>query len=220
MCVVRIAPGMDGLSLGQLILFDEMNTPSPVVERTRNYVSPSVRQDYETQLLPSGLLWQFIFHSTWGDPYYVGLDGLELYDGTGAKIVVDPIQLSALPHSVRDINQTDSRVPANLVDGTAPWLAPLANSMTPEEHKACVLRCGQEYAAMTNSIAPPVHERLTTPAENMLFIALNRPEPLAFVRIFNYSKTPERGVKEISIRCDGKLVYRGTVNKANPGEQV
>src|SRR5690606_35144743 len=108
-------------------------------------------------------------------------DGLQLFDADGQVIPLDPIQvrcsqnfkrniivflaplsfknhimcqISALPHSIRDINQSDTRVPSNLVDGTAPWLAPLANSMTAEEHKSSVIRCGQEYAAMTSSLPP------------------------------------------------------------------
>lgn len=92
--------------------------------------------------------------------------------------------------------------------------------MTADEQKASVIRCSQEYAKLTQSLVPPVHSRLTTPAENMLFVALDQAESLSFVRLYNYSKTPERGVKEISIRCDGKLVFRGTVSKASVDNQV
>lgn len=88
-----MAAGMDGLSFSQRILLSEIAAPTPTASRIKNYVSPSVRQDYETQLLPSGLLWQFTFHSTWGDPYYIGLDGLELFDAEGQKLILDATQV-------------------------------------------------------------------------------------------------------------------------------
>ena len=91
-----MAPGLDGVNFAQQLWIDAMESiANPQQYQTKNYVSPSVRQDYETQLLPSGMLWQFTLHSTWGDPFYIGLDGLDFFDATGDKISLDPQQVIA-----------------------------------------------------------------------------------------------------------------------------
>ena len=40
---------------------------------------------------------KFILHTTHGDPYYIGLNGIELYDQSGRLMAVSPDQLQAIP---------------------------------------------------------------------------------------------------------------------------
>ena len=42
--------------------------------------------DYEAPLMPQGFVYQIVIFSSWGDPYYVGLSGIEMYDAQGHKI--------------------------------------------------------------------------------------------------------------------------------------
>lgn len=46
--------------------------------------------DYEPPELPQGFVFQLQLLSTWGDLYYVGLNGVQFYDAAGS-----PIPLSA-----------------------------------------------------------------------------------------------------------------------------
>ena len=34
------------------------------------------------------VIWKFVFLSTWGDPFYLGLNGLEMYDWQGSKLPI------------------------------------------------------------------------------------------------------------------------------------
>jgi hypothetical protein len=86
-------------------------------------------------VLPSGTWLQIVILSTWGDPYYVGLNGVEIFDHHGELVrFQEPVrQVTACPESINVLeeNTDDPRVPKNLVDGVNftcddfhMWLAP------------------------------------------------------------------------------------------------
>ena len=94
-------------------------------------------------LVPPAL--QFVFWTTCGDRYYLGLDALALYDVAGNRIPIRPSQIFGIPSSVNDLSgrsedgEGDVRVVANLSREYSPsswansdsWLAPLAHSLSP-----------------------------------------------------------------------------------------
>lgn len=44
-------------------------------------------QQYETLNLPIGFTLKLVLNSTWGDPHYVGLNGIEIFDGNGESLL-------------------------------------------------------------------------------------------------------------------------------------
>lgn len=44
---------------------------------------------YEYPLMPQGFVFQIIIFSTWGDQYYCGLNGLQLYDHMGRQLLLE-----------------------------------------------------------------------------------------------------------------------------------
>lgn len=71
--------------------------------------------------LPKGKLLTFQILSTWGDPFYLGLNGLEIFDSTGhivhfsnpeKQISADPADINTLPEY-----ENDPRTVDNLLDG-------------------------------------------------------------------------------------------------------
>ncbi|GMH73184.1 hypothetical protein TrST_g7025 [Triparma strigata] len=152
----------------------------------------NLRQDYETPFLPCGMLLKMVVHGGWGDPYYVGLDSFEIVNAYGKKVNVR--EVGACPKDLSSIGVSDDiRVPSNLVnDAGAPWLAPLAVSMSE----------GADVA--------PGHEN-----ENVVYFTLDEPTHIGAVRITNYGKTPTRGVRDFSLFIDGLIVYRGYAERSD-----
>ncbi|CAM9286557.1 unnamed protein product [Heterosigma akashiwo] len=181
--------------------------PLPEEGGRGRYVAPRLRQDYETWALPSGLLLKVVLHNNWGDPYYVGLDGLQLFDHRGRELRVRPAQVAACPAGLGALGAeyaADPRGrPGNLVDGAAPdlplgggggrpaWLAPLARTY---------------HRAGRTGVAPF--------DVNLVYVLLDRPAALSKVRLWNYGKTPARGAREVSLWLDGRLLYHGSLRRA------
>ena len=282
-CVLRPAPGCDGVEYAQTIFIRDVLTPSPqrcpglalrppgegsgsgyghgvgsASMSLLQYVKPTVRQDFEVPLLPSGLLWRFTLHGNWHDSYYVGLDAMEFYDAAGnlLDLVACGATVTAVPHSLADLEpfdyagrtaaagagagagSTDPRTPDKLFSArkstgndnvSSAWLAPLSRSMTPSERVNGTLRVLQKQAAKAAAAArrrgakaspvPPLAsvrlEDLHLPRENTLFVLFPYPVAVSLLRIYNYSKTPARGVKELAITVDGRDLYMGTLESSD-----
>ncbi|CAK4149038.1 unnamed protein product [Aphanomyces euteiches] len=199
-CVLRKAPGVAFFDFKQTIILDEwLKGPLPgvpAIGSSSAYKNHLIRQDYEPPLHPSGFLLKFVLWSTWGDPYYVGLNGFELYDARGDKIP-PPTVIAASPSSLADVDvKNDVRVPENLFNGQNntwdagdAWLAPLASS-------------------------------LGRPEGNIVVAAYDMPITLSMIKVYNYSKTPDRGAREIEIYLDDLKVYMGTLRQAPPAPGV
>ena len=147
---------------GQGLPFFKMNE---VIESSKGKTLVMPSSQFVIPTLPSGRNLSFNILSTWGDPYYVGLMGIDVFDGSGHPIVLDDVyrQLSADPPDINVLPEYDSdpRTVSNLVDGVNctcddlhAWLAPF----TPG---------GNHYVNMR----------------------LNRDTVISMIRIWNYNKS-------------------------------
>jgi protein JBTS26 len=141
-----------------------------------------VSQQYVTPCHPNGCIIKIEINSTWGDQYYLGLNGLALFDENGEQIILDSHQLQALPlrdiNSLREIRERghDERCLENLIDPNNDtfndkymWLCPVSLESTSSYGLTSVL------------------------------ILFDEPITLSCIKLWNYSKTPGRGAKDIKV---------------------
>jgi hypothetical protein len=155
-------------------------------------------------------------HENWNDPYFVGLDRIEFFDLSGELIDIGECGggIMALPHSTRILDsnnnssgELDPRTPRKLIKtksltNNTSWLAPLSRCMTEQER----LRSGGDQVP-NNYSSVSCH----FPPNNTLFIMFPYPVAISYIKIYNYSKTPARGIKEFSLYADHRLVYMGLI---------
>ncbi|CAD8167610.1 unnamed protein product [Paramecium pentaurelia] len=131
-------------------------------------------------------------HSTWGDKYYVGLNGIEIFNEVGKQIEIqDPYsQVKADPSDINVLPEyfNDPRTPDKLVDGVYytqsdmhVWLSPFQRGKI-----------------------------------NKITIDLIDKKKISMIRIWNYNKSrihSFRGAKDISLYFDNQIVFRGDIKK-------
>jgi hypothetical protein len=195
--LIRMSTGNDKVDYSQSITSEYGWEQKEIGEYKTQVTPPSaeVKQEYETPLLPMGTLLQFNLLSTYGDPFFLGLNGIEIFDSLGKsvlqpgrfKIYSYPSSIKVLPGMENDIRTVDKLIDhVNLTkDDRHMWLAPYSN---------------MRIFALAN--------RDAAPNPNCIYILFDQPVAISCIILYNYTKTPKRGVNEFEILFDHKLIYK------------
>jgi len=155
----------------------------------------SPNQSVVIPTIPRGRSLVFNLVSTWGDQSFVGLAGIEIFDGHGMPVVMkdakrqvtaDPPSINVLPEYEHDPRTADKLFDqVNLTrDDLHVWLAPFS----------------------------PGRAHTVT-------VDLERKTGLSMIRIWNYNKSrlhSSRGVRDMEILLDGVPIFVGEIRRA-PG---
>jgi len=151
-------------------------------------------EDFSISCLPSGQVLDLDIKTTWGDRYYVGLCGLELFDGDGEKIPRSALaNVQAKPSGMNDLPgyTNDPREVDNLFDSV--------NRTTDAFHLW---------------LAP-----FTPGASHVVTVHFVQTVTLSMIRVWNYNESRTsvaRGARHVEICLDKTPVFRGEIRQA-PG---
>jgi hypothetical protein len=240
---IILRPGIaeDSMDYNQTILFPivSFNFTDEELEPFRHIKSASLAysQDYETPYLPTGFIISLKLISTWGDPNFIGLNGIEFFDQIGNSVFKynNPRTISRpelLNESSKNntsnndenfINNLNIQSASNLIS-KIPWITSYINTnlLYVEPN---VISCGNNNLDGTfSNFNSNKNDKLNAnqneegcdyvQKSNAIYFIFDRPVSLSYIYIWNYTCNSKIGVKEIHIACDDNIIYKGYLKKA------
>ena len=172
-------------------------TPQVPIVNLRGGVTHYSSTEFSIPELPRGKVLMFNILSTWGDPHYLGLMGIEIFDRNGhiVRLTNPENQIWACPADINVLNEynNDPRTVDNLVDGVNhtsddlhAWLAPFT--------------MGQDH---------------------LVTIEFDEETTISMIRIWNYNKSrihSYRGARYVEINFVEKSgiipIFKGEIKRA------
>jgi len=146
-----------------------------------------VLQQYETPLHPCGFIFKFLFLSTWSDLHYIGLAGVELYDLAGRPLKPK----RAVSHH-----------------GSVCNLPGMERDVRTEE----AFLHGPPNVSGRMWLAPFYRQ-----PPNSVELVFDEPASISYIKLWNYARTPGRGVRDLEIYVDDILIYQGVMRQEQSG---
>ena len=164
-----------------------------LIERDGHVFHEGVDRTFRTPVLPRGRELKFYILSTWGDPHYVGLNGIDLFDESGKRILLDASCISADPPDINVLPGygSDPRTVDKLVDG-------------------CHYTCDDLHMWLS-----PFNLK----EEQTITVRIPETKTISMIRIWNYNKSrihSFRGVRQLRLFLDGEEIFGGEIKRA-PG---
>ncbi|TKR92951.1 hypothetical protein L596_007500 [Steinernema carpocapsae] len=158
--LLRKAPGYVFFDFVQDVHFDKCQLLRPLTAR------PNTRSI-------NAFIYQIRLLSSWGDEFYIGLNGIEIFNRHNQQIKLKHQNIAAFPESVNVLPNVvgDPRSSEKLIDGVNDTTKPSHMWLTP--------------------IFPNKYARI--------FIIFDAPTFVSQISIYNYRKNPERGVRHIAV---------------------